>query len=207
MNELQNRVLSVGKEFKRVCDENNLRYFMSCGTLLGAVRHKGFIPWDDDMDFYMPRSDYLKLIELDKDGVFQEKFIFKHWNKTKNYIWNFGKLEDITTTAIESTIANNNVDYKSGVGIDIFILDGGGDCKEAAKIHFLKMTKCANRRYDKYWKAKASNKNPVIIKQIKQLILDLRRQSLRFQFVMDYFKNKSEKLNSIYDFDQSKYIA
>lgn len=72
MNELQNRVLSVGKEFKRVCDENNLRYFMSCGTLLGAVRHKGFIPWDDDMDFYMPRSDYLKLIELDKDGVFKK---------------------------------------------------------------------------------------------------------------------------------------
>lgn len=130
MNELQYRTLQVAKEFKRVCEKYDLRYYMSCGTLLGAVRHKGFIPWDDDMDFYMPRRDYLKLLELDsKDEIFTKPFILKHWDKTRNYIWDFGKLEDSSTTCIESTIAANHVDYKSGIGIDIFILDGGGIMK------------------------------------------------------------------------------
>lgn len=128
-NKIQNKLLNVAKEFKRVCEKNNLKYYMACGTLLGAVRHNGFIPWDDDMDFYMPREDYNKLIEIDRLGLsngFSKQFIFKHWNKTKNYIWNFGKLEDKNTTCIESTIADNKINYKSGIGIDIFILDGGG---------------------------------------------------------------------------------
>ena len=133
LRKLQLKTLEVAKEFKRVCEKHNLRYFMGCGTLLGAVRHKGFIPWDDDMDFYMPKDDYEKLVEIDKlDSIqgrnegFNKPFIFKHWDKTENYIWNFGKLENINTTCIESTIANKNVNYKSGIGIDIFILVGGG---------------------------------------------------------------------------------
>lgn len=214
LKQIQERTLIVAKEFKRVCQKHNLRYFMGCGTLLGAVRHKGFIPWDDDMDFYMPRSDYNKLIEIDNlDSInhtsngFDSQFIFKHWHKTSNYIWDFGKLEDKTTTAIESTIAYNNVNYKSGIGIDIFILDGGGDDECSAKEHFMKLAKCAGRRYDKYWHAKASDRNKPIIKQCKQLILDTRRQLLRFESVMNYFKNKATKLSSLYDFDTSTYVC
>lgn len=214
LKEIQARTLEIGKEFKRVCEKHNLRYYMSCGTLLGAVRHKGFIPWDDDMDFYMPRSDYEKLVEIDRlDSInrtnegFDNKFIFKHWDKTQNYIWNFGKLEDTTTTAIESTIAKYNVNYKSGLGIDIFILDGGGNDENASRKHFSEITRCGGRRYDKYWQAKASPRNPFPIRQIKQMILDARRQALRFDFIMDYFKNKSKKLSHVYNFDTSKFIA
>lgn len=213
LKQVQQKTLDVAKEFKRVCEKHNLRYFMSCGTLLGAVRHKGFIPWDDDMDFYMPRSDYEKLVELDAldmknntEEVFNKKFIFKHWDKTPNYIWNFGKIEDTTTTAIESTIAQNNVKYKSGLGIDIFILDGGGNDPIEAKEHFRKLTKYAGRRYEKYWKAKASDRNKFPIKQIKQMILDA-RSKLLFQPVLDYFKKKAQKECQKYDFDHSDIIA
>ena len=60
MNELQKEILKVFKEFQNVCMANNLRYFAIGGTCLGAVRNKGFIPWDDDLDVAMPFEDYEK---------------------------------------------------------------------------------------------------------------------------------------------------
>ncbi|PAF45193.1 LicD family protein [Helicobacter sp. 11S02596-1] len=213
LKRLQEKTLDVAKEFKRVCEKYQLRYFMSCGTLLGAVRHKGFIPWDDDMDFYMPRQDYEKLLELDRQDylnqthqVFNSKFILKHWNKTQNYIWNFAKLEDTTTTCIESTIAKNNVKYKSGLGIDIFILDGGGNDPEEAKKHFHKLLKYGNLRYQKYWEAKVSDRNKFPIKQIKQAILTT-RSKLLFNPVLKYFQHKIELLSQKYKFDDSQIVA
>ncbi|PAF41028.1 LicD family protein [Helicobacter sp. 11S02596-1] len=125
MDALQERLLDILLEFKRVCDENNLEYFLDCGTLLGAVRHQGFIPWDDDVDVMMPRKDYERLIELDKQGIFKEKFALQHWDKNKKHIMPFSKLEDKTTTWF-SYIGDDRVPHKSGVGMDIFILDGGG---------------------------------------------------------------------------------
>ena len=75
MTELQNKILELGVEFKRVCEENNLRYYLFYGTFLGAVRHKGFIPWDDDLDFAMPRPDYEKFLKIAKEKLNPQKII------------------------------------------------------------------------------------------------------------------------------------
>jgi lipopolysaccharide cholinephosphotransferase len=71
MEELHKQILSLYHKFQKVCDDNGLRYYADAGTKLGAIRHKGFIPWDDDMDILMPLADYRKLLDVTKkkDGL------------------------------------------------------------------------------------------------------------------------------------------
>ena len=64
VQEIQAIALDILEYIDRICRENQLHYFMSDGTLLGAVRHKGYIPWDDDVDIWMPREDYKKIEEI-----------------------------------------------------------------------------------------------------------------------------------------------
>ena len=68
--------LNILREIKYVCDKNNLKFFLCGGTLLGAIRHNGFIPWDDDIDIYMPREDYSKFIVLFNEHSSKEYSLF-----------------------------------------------------------------------------------------------------------------------------------
>ena len=67
IDEMRQRLLSMAEYLQNICKENGLKMFLSGGTLLGAVRHKGFIPWDDDIDVHMPRPDYDRLIKIFKE--------------------------------------------------------------------------------------------------------------------------------------------
>ena len=120
MNELQNRQLEILKEFIKVCKENNLQYYLVGGTCLGAVRHKGFIPWDDDIDVAMPREDFDKFITLQEK--FPSPYFIQTYKTDKNYIYNFAKVRDSSTTYIENFFACNQMNH--GVWIDVFPLDG-----------------------------------------------------------------------------------
>ena len=64
VRQLQLKLLEIFLYFKKICEENNLTYWCGGGTMLGAVRHKGFIPWDDDLDVFLPRKDYERLYEI-----------------------------------------------------------------------------------------------------------------------------------------------
>ena len=121
MNDLQKKLLEILKEFIRVCDKYHLKYFLLGGTALGAVRHKGFIPWDDDIDVGMPREDYDKFIQLQKEYEGTPYFI-QTWKTDKNYIYNFAKLRDSSTTYIEAPLVNHRINH--GIFIDIFPIDG-----------------------------------------------------------------------------------
>lgn len=120
--ELQQIELEMLKTFHKVCEKHNLRYFLVGGTLLGAVRHGGFIPWDDDVDVGMPREDYEKLLANSENWLPQNLEIC-HWQKTPGYVYQFAKLEDKNTELIE-TIYNHIGERKGGVYIDVFPFDG-----------------------------------------------------------------------------------
>ncbi|MBE6141922.1 MAG: LicD family protein [Erysipelotrichaceae bacterium] len=121
MNPTQERLLVLLKEFIRVCNKHNLRYFVDGGTLLGAMRHKGFIPWDDDIDVSMPREDYDKYVKLqyEYDGT---PYFIQTWRTDPHYTYCFAKLRDSSTTFIENFYVNHRINH--GVWIDIFPLDG-----------------------------------------------------------------------------------
>ena len=107
--------------FIEVCERLNLRYFAIGGTLLGAVRHKGFIPWDDDIDVGMPRSDY-EIFVKEGGRYFSDPYFLQTFSSDKEAIFPFAKLRDSGTTFIEKSAASLHINH--GVYIDIFPLDG-----------------------------------------------------------------------------------
>lgn len=118
------------REFIAACDKLKLRYYLLGGTLLGAVRHKGFIPWDDDIDVGMPRADYE--IFLEKGQALLPKHLFVQCLKSEpEYPLCFAKIRDSRTTFVETAINNLNINH--GVYIDIFPLDYYPEEKRAQK--------------------------------------------------------------------------
>ncbi len=111
--------LDLIQEFQRVCEKYGLTYFSSNGTLLGAVRHKGFVPWDDDVDFVMPREDYDRLVSLSEE--FKSPYVLHMSDDKGVYFKDFLRLMNVNTTAI--TKRDYFKDTKKGIFIDIFALD------------------------------------------------------------------------------------
>ncbi len=117
IREIQMLELEIAKEFKRICDKNNIPYIMIGGTLLGAARHKGFIPWDDDMDVALMRDDYMKFVECAKTDL-DERFVLQTWDDGDDYGYIFSKLKLKDTEAIETICSDLNL--HKGVWVDIF---------------------------------------------------------------------------------------
>ena len=133
MTEQQKKLTKMLSWFHNTCVNNNLRYYIIAGTMLGAVRHKGFIPWDDDIDVGMPRSDYERLRQLSSEINGDGQYIFEYPGPTNSeYPYLFAKLYDSKTTFIEK----KRYPIKRGIYIDIFPLDGIGNDINEAKINY-----------------------------------------------------------------------
>jgi len=121
MNDLQKKEFELLKYFLDICEKLNLKYYLVCGSALGAVKYKGFIPWDDDMDIALPREDYEKFLEK-APSMLPENLFLQNYRTDKNFPAVFSKLRNSSTTYIESGYKNLKINH--GVFIDIFALDG-----------------------------------------------------------------------------------
>lgn len=121
MNDLQCAVLEIFKNYIAVCNSLHLRYYLVCGSALGAVKYGGFIPWDDDLDVGMPREDYEVFLAKGSDYLPKHLFL-QNYRTDKNFPHVYSKLRNSDTTLIESGVAHLEMNH--GIFIDIFPLDG-----------------------------------------------------------------------------------
>lgn len=125
LKEIQTAEMHILDAFAAYCEEHGYCYCLFAGTLLGAVKYKGFIPWDDDIDVAMPRADYDRFVAEYEDG----RFLLKTPERDKGYLWQGAKLVD-TQTVFEARDAYWQV--QNGLCIDIFPLDNLGGSRAAA---------------------------------------------------------------------------
>ncbi len=190
---LQSKILDILKWFHGFCGEHGLRYYAIGGTLLGAVRHGGFIPWDDDIDVGMPRQDYKKFLALAKDnGSIYRAESLEDGNK--DFPYRLCKIYDTTTTVVYNTKHRT----KRGVFMDVFPLDGIGETKEKSiknYKHIKRRLFLAAAKAYKLDKGRAFHKNAVIF-AFKFIPFDWRKSIFKTQAIC-------EKR----DFDASAYVG
>ncbi len=135
IEELHQYDLEALKVFDKFCTEQGLRYFAIGGTLLGAVRHKGFIPWDDDIDVGMPRPDYDKLISLAKK--FPKPFILEEYRYSKGFQSYFMKVRNEKIELLETVTETK--DKRRGYLLDIMPIDGTPNNGVLRKLYYARV--------------------------------------------------------------------
>lgn len=128
--------MDIVKEVVRICNAHGFKYYMLGGTMLGAIRHKGFIPWDDDIDLGMPREDYEAFLELaDKELAHHLKVV--NYRNDPNYMYYITRVQDTQTRVVEERIGNDN--KYTCASIDIFPIDGTPNNPLLRKLYFFRV--------------------------------------------------------------------
>ena len=192
---LQLKILDIVKDIDKLCKDNNIEYYIFYGSTLGAIRHKGFIPWDDDFDIGMTYDNYVKFLDVCEKQLDKNKYYVQTPDKEEDYYLSFSKIRDITTTLIEE--GNKDINIVRSIYVDVFPLVGCPDNKFKEKI--LKI----NRAF-----MLSANKNIInnkILKNIFNIILKIfgRKRILKYttKRCFKYDCNSSKYWVSITDGD------
>lgn len=206
--EFKNIELDILKVVAEFCEKNGIRYYLCGGTLLGAIRHKGFIPWDDDIDIIMPRPDYVRFHELfNKEN---KRYQINSILNNPRWITTFAEVED-TRTVKEYT--SFNADYIGGISIDVFPTDGSPNNKFIRRVYWEVMNfieRIAVLSHQKFCVSKHFSDQDVGYSKIKTVL----RTSLKFLLIPLARLTLPFNLNllvniigSSFDVDSSDYIG
>lgn len=199
-NEIKSTLVGILAQFDKICKDNNLRYSLDAGSLLGAVRHKGIIPWDDDIDVMMLREDYEKLLSLKYED---ESFVIKSYRYSDNYYYIFSKMMDKRTHIDEL----GRPEKDSGIYIDIFPYDYVDDNEESQKRlaavpkikrFVLKLTS------DTKYKAPEVSLPRYILKRIVRLVTDPFRKKILYKIDTMNIRDKGEYCNKFIFGDETR---
>ncbi|MBP3927203.1 MAG: LicD family protein [Clostridium sp.] len=124
LHRLQEEILSILDDFIRICEDYHLEYFGIAGTGIGAIRHHGFIPWDDDIDIAMPRKDFEKLIKIVEKKM-SDRYLILNARNDPNYPLMTTRLVKRGTVFVEEVM--KDVDCPFGIFLDLYVLDNVAD--------------------------------------------------------------------------------
>lgn len=194
LEQIQKELLEMLKNFADFCDTNDIRYYLAGGTLLGAIRHGGFIPWDDDVDLIMPRPDFEKLVNLMNQGGLNQ-YVLLDDSKEVKFARAYAKLKNPNIFVSENLRSEDQM-----LWLDIFPMDGMPE----AQSEFKEKMKAAEHLEWCQWQAESKGQdisNP--LKRIAKAVLffKYRRKGSR------YYANQVTELGKQYPFDSSKYVG
>lgn len=194
LQERQDIAFNILKKFDAFCRHNHLRYMVCGGTLIGAIRHHGFIPWDDDIDVLMPRRDYEKMIE--NDGI-SDFYKIINYTKNKDCYFPFTKIIDNRTVLIEEI----DRPFEIGVFIDVFPMDGMPEKESEQTKHLSNLKKYKNLLT---YNVLPFKRGKSIISTIFKYVALIYSKTTYSRY---YLNKKINDLATKYDFDCSKYVA
>lgn len=182
--------LNILEKIIEICDKNNLKYSLAGGSLLGVIRHKGYIPWDDDIDIVMLRQDYNRFLDIAKKE-FEEPYFVQYNETEKGYFYGHAQIRNSNTTAIIKGDAINKT-FNHGIFVDIFPLDNVPN-DEKSKKKFLKEITFKKRIIE----IKTNPKSHNIIKSIiKQLLVKILYRKISLESEIAKFNKFVQKYNN-----------
>lgn len=140
--------MDIIKEIDRICKENDIKYFLVGGSLLGGIRHKGFIPWDDDIDIGMLRDDYNKFKKV-CPGALPDKMRYQSYTQEPNSHYIFEKIR-LKETYFSTKFSNRFTDIENGIFVDVLVYDKTSNIRILQKLH-VKLIKMMNRIINVRW--------------------------------------------------------
>lgn len=198
IQEIQAVSLEILKAVTDICEELNLRYSLIYGTLIGAIRHQGFIPWDDDVDIMMPRPDYDRLLKYLYNHKLPNLTLFNR-QTCPDYPYMISRISD-DRYILEM---ENEKSVGMGIFIDIYPYDGLGKTKEEAVKYGLKGDRLSSLCYQATRKHFAIETTTSTIRKIIKYPVYLISRLIG----KDFFQNKLEKLSGVKDYESSEYIG
>ncbi|WP_400162321.1 phosphorylcholine transferase LicD [Brevibacillus sp. TJ4] len=133
LRNMQMNMLEILIEIDRICRKHNIKYSLDGGTFLGAVRHKGFIPWDPDADIVILRKDYLRFKKVCEEELNHDCFFLQDYQTDKNYRWGYARMLRQGTEYVRA--GHEHLNTKNGVFVDIFTMDSVPDSSVRRVIH------------------------------------------------------------------------
>lgn len=195
MNIVQNKILDIYIEIKKICDKNDIRFFAIGGTAIGAERHKGFIPWDDDLDIAIPNNDYSKFLSCCQNELPPHLKMFDyHSSKHCLICWN--KIHDERTAFLEKNTIEFD-DYHYGIFVDIMPMYG-------VPVDFNKY----NKKIKKYRILNSLKQNSITqMKSIKRILAKIALFPINAFLPRKFWLKKLDTYQANWSFDQSNYVG
>lgn len=203
LRQLQDIQRELLQEINRICEKCRIQYNMVGGTMLGAIRHQGYIPWDDDADIGFLRAEYEKFREACKTELDTEKFYMQDLRDTEGYRWGYGKLRRKGTEFVR--LNQEFMPYEQGIFVDLMPFDNVPDNRLLRKIHYFQ---CFCIRKMLWSKVGAETEENILIRMVYKVlnIIPIDLVIGRYQRLIDNGERKKTKLVRILTFPTPKNV-